>query len=565
MTAAALSCTKLGDLKVWNNPNDPNGVNWHPPLVHAPRDTSVAINDSAAFFANGSDENGRVVGYEWSLDHGKTWPVSSADSVPVRFCWGLTQVGAHVIWVKDEDNDGLFSPPDSFTVTVHSYRPVVKHVNDTIVSQYATVAIHVVASDTNGAIAVYYWKTGQAAEWTDSSVNPDLTFSHPQGGALNVTWEAKDQRGLIAVDTFSLLFNRGPTAVTMLSPVSGDTALFVNYDYVNASGSTRLRFAAQDPDSTADVVTCRLFLGAQAASMALVYTGATGVYQADNLLPATNYSWKLVAKDLFGDSIVNSGGFFMQRAPGGPRGMVLIRCAGRSFPMGYPAGDSTERPVHQVLFSHNFWIDTGEVSEQDFDSLLNVSVLGRQVPVANVNWYDAVLYCNARSKRDNKDTVYRYASITGTPGNNCVLTGVQQTTASGYRLPTEAEWEYACRGGSASDYYWGDDRVDAPSYAWDIDNSNGSVQRTGLKKPNAFNLYDMAGNVWEWCYDWFSAAYYQVSPASDPQGPSDGTERVIRGGSWMHSDYFTGSGVRSKIMPAAANASIGFRAVLQNP
>ena len=564
MLAAALSCAKLGDQKIWNNPSDPNGVNWHPPRVRAPHDTDVAINDTSAFNAAGSDENGRVVGYQWSLDHGQTWPFSSPDSGPVRFSWDLSQVGAHSIWVRARDNDSLSSSPDSFTVTVHAYRPAVRHVADTVVSQYATVSIHVVATDTNGAIVEYYWKTGSAAAWTDSSISPDLAFSHPQGGGLNVTWGAEDHDGLFAVDTFTILFNRGPTLVTMLSPADGDTASFVNYDYVNASGSTRLRFEAKDPDSTADVVTCRLFLGGQPASLTLLYTGTDSVYQANGLLPSTKYYWRLVAKDLFGDSIATTGSFFMPRAPGGPKGMTLIRCAGQGFQMGYPAGDSTERPVHRVLFSRNFWIDTGEVSEQDFGTLLGLADVNKPAPVANVNWYDAVLYCNARSRRDNKDTVYSYVSITGMPGRNCVLNGLQQTTASGYRLPTEAEWEYACRGGTASDYYWGDDRLQAETYAWDRDNSNGSVQPTGLKKANAFNLYDMAGNLWEWCNDWFGADYYQVTPASDPQGPTDGTERVIRGGSWMHSDYFTGSGVRSKIMPSAANASIGFRVVLQN-
>jgi formylglycine-generating enzyme required for sulfatase activity len=556
------SCAKLGDRKIWNNPGDPEGVNWYPPVVNVPLDTDVAINDTVRFLANGSDENGSVVRYQWSLDHGVTW---TSESAGVSFSRSFDRAGEFEVWVRAEDNDGTISPPDSFTVRVHEYRPRVTPVSDTVVSQSAVVSKRVLATDTNGPIVRYYWKTGSEKQWSDSSSSPVLAFSHPQGGGLPVVWAAIDQDGFVAIDTFTVLFNRGPTQLAMLDPSDGDTVPFLFYNFINETGSVKFRFQAKDPDTSSDIIVYRLFIGKATTSLLLRYSDTAGIFQADSLSPSATYHWKLIAQDRFGDSIVKSGSFLTQKAPVKPRGMVLIRSAGKSFQMGNAGGESFERPVHQAGFSQNYWIDTVEVSQQEYGSLLGIPAPDPLKPVANVNWYDAVLYCNARSKRDNKDTVYRYTSITGVPGRNCILSGLQRTeTASGYRLPTEAEWEYACRAGTTSDYYWGD-RLNVESYAWYRDNSNGSAKKSGLKKANALGLYDMAGNVWEWCNDWFGNNYYQGAPPTDPRGPAEGDERVIRGGSWMHNDYFTGSGVRSKIMPVAANASIGFRVALPQP
>lgn len=566
VTVAILSCAKLGDQKVWNNPGDPGGENWYPPVVRAPLDTDVAVNDTVSFFATGSDENGSIVRCHWSLDHGSSWSSEGPGSSPGQFTWSFQKAGTLKLWVKAEDNDGVLSSPDSFTVRVHEYRPVLRSVKDTAVSQLADVAIPVVAMDTNGQVVRYFWKTGSESAWSDSSAGPDLTFSHPQGGGLQVIWGVSDHDGFIETDTFTVLFNRGPASLAMLDPAQGDTAPFIAYDFISERGSVKLAFEAKDPDTSAEEISFRLSLGLDTATMHLLYAGTADNFQADSLLPSAIYYWKLTAKDRFGDSIKSSGSFLTRRAPGGPQGMALIRCADRIFQMGYPSGETYERQIHQVGFSYNFWIDTAEVSGKDFGELLGITGLNLVTPVANANWYDVVLYCNARSKRDKKDTVYRYASITGVPGKNCILVGLQlSSSASGYRLPSEAEWEYACRAGTVSDYYWGNNRLDADSYAWYHDNSNNSARNSGLKKPNAFNLYDMAGNLWEWCNDWFSADYYLVTPSTDPVGPAEGQERVIRGGSWMHSDYFTGSGVRSKMMPAAANATIGFRVVLRHP
>jgi formylglycine-generating enzyme required for sulfatase activity len=562
----AASCAKLGEEKTWDNPFDQGGVNWHPPTVLAPNDTDVALNDTVLLRAAGQDENGAVVIFLWSFDHGQTWPVLGTPEQPARYVWGIEQAGQRMVWVKARDNDGVTSLPDSFSVIVHEYRPVVRRMNDTIVSQRATVNAAVTASDTNGAIVKYYWKTVVDGPWNDSTIEPQYALSHPEGGGMTLVWGACDHDGFITCDTFIILFNRGPVAVEMLEPGNGDTARFTSYDFIEETGLSHLRFLGTDPDTTADTLTYALSLGTQAGALVPAWTGRDSETMVSGLIPSTCYYWKLRIKDLFGDSIAATGAFFTPPAPGGPQGMVLIRCEQKSFLMGVPGGENYEMPVHAVTFSYHFWIDTSEVTRQDYSSLMDLALDNNTAPITGVNWYDAALYCNARSKRDKKDTVYQYTAVNGTPGNNCTVQGLAMNKdALGYRLPTEAEWEYASRAGSQETYFWGSDLQDMDQYVWYRDNSNNSIHPVGQKKANALKLYDMYGNAWEWCNDWFGPDYYGNSPSIDPDGPANGQERVLRGGSYANSDYFAQSGVRSKIVPAAANGTIGFRVVLQHP
>jgi formylglycine-generating enzyme required for sulfatase activity len=170
-------------------------------------------------------------------------------------------------------------------------------------------------------------------------------------------------------------------------------------------------------------------------------------------------------------------------------------------------------------------------------------------PVVNVNWYDAVAFCKWLSRKDGKT----------------------------YRLPTEAEWEYACRAGTRTRYYSGDDpetlaevgnvadataRAKIPEWTWTINASDGYVftSPVGSFEPNAFGLYDMHGNVWEWCSDWYHPEYYANSPTDDPQGPDSGSRRLLRGGSWDYRLRDVRSAVRGAHTPTdRSNCLEGFR------
>ena len=128
-----------------------------------------------------------------------------------------------------------------------------------------------------------------------------------------------------------------------------------------------------------------------------------------------------------------------------------------------------------------------------------------------------------------------------------------------FQLPSEAQWEYACRAGTKTRYFFGDDDSKLGENAWFASNANSKSHPVGEKKPNAWGLYDMHGNAWEWCQDWFSDKYYAASPTDDPTGPATGTSRVLRGGSWDTSSRRTKSAVRDGISPGEGSYDVGFR------
>ena len=131
------------------------------------------------------------------------------------------------------------------------------------------------------------------------------------------------------------------------------------------------------------------------------------------------------------------------------------------------------------------------------------------------------------------------------------------------RLPTEAEWEYACRAGTKTKFYTGNREADLARAGWYETNSGGKTQTVGKKVPNAWGLYDIHGNVWEWCQDWYGEDYYQHSPSEDPQGPSSGEYRVVRGGSWNEDPDDCCSAYRYKMLPISDGyKNQGFRVCL---
>ncbi|RLW70008.1 MAG: hypothetical protein B6D68_01375, partial [spirochete symbiont of Stewartia floridana] len=176
---------------------------------------------------------------------------------------------------------------------------------------------------------------------------------------------------------------------------------------------------------------------------------------------------------------------------------------------------------------------------------------GDNLPVEQVSWYDAVAYCNALSVQKNLTPVY---TINGT-------SVTADWSADGYRLPTEAEWEYAARGGNASKGYLFAGSDDDREVAWHDYNSGDAAHPVGGKAPNELGLHDMSGNVWEWCWDWYGGDYYESSPSSDPRGPASGSHRVNRGGSWGSNYWRLRSATRNIYGPGDSYYFLGFRLV----
>ena len=141
---------------------------------------------------------------------------------------------------------------------------------------------------------------------------------------------------------------------------------------------------------------------------------------------------------------------------------------------------------------------------------------------------------------------------------------LSQKESKTYRLPTDAEWEYACRAGSNTRFSFGDSDSMLGDYAWYSSNSDSKTHPVGQKRPNSFSLYDMHGNVYEWCQDWYGDSYYSNSPEVDRQGPSSGDYRVLRGGSRYDAPRFCRSATRFRISPDYRSDDIGFRVVLES-
>ena len=235
-------------------------------------------------------------------------------------------------------------------------------------------------------------------------------------------------------------------------------------------------------------------------------------------------------------------------------GKEMVQIPGGWFEMG--SKKNSESPVHKVWVDA-FFMDRHEVTQEEYEKLIQGNpshFRGVKNPVEQISWSNAVLYCNARSRKEALKPCYNEE------------TGKCDFSANGYRLPTEAEWEYACRAGAKTDYFFGRDESQLKNYAWFADNSTNKTQPVGQKKPNQWELYDMYGNVAEWCNDIYSDSYYKETPEKNPQGPAKGKKYILRGGSWSSSAESCRSSYRIGEDPGFQDAcftrdDIGFRCV----
>ncbi len=196
-----------------------------------------------------------------------------------------------------------------------------------------------------------------------------------------------------------------------------------------------------------------------------------------------------------------------------------------------------EHPLHEVRLTEGFWMAKTPVTQAQYERMTGENpsfFVGENRPVERVSWDDAVGFAEKLSERGE-----------GT-----------------FRLPTEAEWEYACRAGTETQFYFGDDAEQLGDYAWYSGNSDNETHPVASKEPNDWGLYDMHGNVWEWCADWFGD--YPSEPVTDPTGPDTGVRRVVRGGSWSNSPRYCRSASRYGDMPHN-QYRFGFRVALDSP
>jgi formylglycine-generating enzyme required for sulfatase activity len=231
-------------------------------------------------------------------------------------------------------------------------------------------------------------------------------------------------------------------------------------------------------------------------------------------------------------------------------GMKLVLIPAGEFVMGSPEGDTDaeddEKPQHRVRITKSFHLGQTEVTQGQWQAVMRTTPWsgktyvreGADYPATYVSWDDAQEFCRKLSGKENKT----------------------------YQLPTEAEWEYACRAGTTTKYSFGDDDSRLGDYAWYDKNAYDVGQKyahaVGLKRPNLWGLMDMHGNVWEWCDDWYEAEFYQQSRVDDPKGVTSGSIRVNRGGGWSFTPAYCRSADRSRNTPDDRRYNLGFRAAL---
>jgi formylglycine-generating enzyme required for sulfatase activity len=224
-------------------------------------------------------------------------------------------------------------------------------------------------------------------------------------------------------------------------------------------------------------------------------------------------------------------------------GMKLVLIPAGKFLMGSPQteeGRYDNEHQHEVEITEAFYMGQYPVTKGEFAAFVKATGHPNpgagetdQHPVVEVDWKDAVAFCDWLGQKEDKD----------------------------YRLPTEAEWEYSCRAGTTTAYSFGDHPNKLKAYGWCDDNAGGAAYKVGEKKPNSWGLYDMHGNVWEWCEDWYDKDYYQKSPGQNPQGPTAGRYRVVRGGSFDDPPRDCRAACRNYGAPWFRSDGLGFRVV----
>ncbi len=293
-------------------------------------------------------------------------------------------------------------------------------------------------------------------------------------------------------------------------------------------------------------------------------------------------------------------------------GMKLVLIPAGEFLMGSPE-DEGDRDAgekqHRVRITKPFYVGAYEVTQEQWQKVMGTKLRdqnrnqkkspthkifygeGATYPMYYVSWFDAVVFCNSLSALEGRSPYYALENVHRRkrgPDSSIRWADVKMLGGNGYRLPTEAEWEYACRAGTKTRFYWGDNDAQKvmTQYCWYQKNANDrywsdphaaeeGAQPVGTKRPNAWGLYDMNGNVWEWCQDWFGEDYYQDSPVDDPMGPTTAAYlasrhgepeepsarayRMTRGADWGEPPGFCRSACRSGGTPDDRFLFGGFR------
>ncbi|MFM1889971.1 MAG: hypothetical protein RLZZ565_728 [Planctomycetota bacterium] len=246
--------------------------------------------------------------------------------------------------------------------------------------------------------------------------------------------------------------------------------------------------------------------------------------------------------------------------------LVMVQVPAGTFLMGSPEGVGTanERPQRKVTVGEPFLMSRTEITRGQFREVLGRGAeSGPTLPMGGTSWYDAIEFCNELSKREGLDPAYDLEVVERDPQDSITRARVARNGGNGYRLPSEAEWEYACRAGSGDSWSFGNDAESLYEHGWFQGHGNATPQPVGSLTPNRWGLADMHGNVWEWVEDGFEAGYAGAPADTSVWKDSGFGGRVLRGGGYLANADYCRSAYRNRGIPGLKGGAFGFRVVLE--
>jgi len=520
---------------------------------------------------------------------GVAWEAWSPRDSSFTFSPGalMGEDGPKTISCKVKYDDGDSSGVLTSELVLDRAAPVAK-MDTTVVSHLRQVTVDASATRDPGDLTPagslrFRWSWGDGLT-SDYSTTPTAEHRYTGPGPFWVRLEAVDVVGWVGKDSVQVpLTNGAPSAPMVEYPPDGADSVAITAD---------LRWTASaDPES--DAVHYRLYFGTGNVLRRVASDLTTASYDPpDDLAYDTRYSWKVTAVGVFEDSTAAGPWSFAVIDPPGAccaangtcavtlqaactapstwtmfgvcnpnpctQGMILVPVG--PFTMGSPTsepGRGSGEIQHQVTLTKSFYMSDHEVTQSEWRSVMGTSpssFTGDNLPVESVGWLDCIDYCNRRSAREGLDSVY---TRTGT-------TVTWDQSKNGYRLPTEAEWEYACRAGQPTAFWNGaitntrcspvDPNLNL--VGWYCGNAGSTTHAVKGKLANGSGLYDMHGNVWEWCWDWYQAYSGAVT---NPTGPASGSYRVRRGGGWGDYALYCRSAYRGGYTPNSTSYDLGLR------
>jgi len=484
-------------------------------------------------------------------DFDGTTPTVTANGLPMgatftggTFTWtpDYTQAGSHDVTFTA--TDGALTDSEVVTITVSNTNraPELAAIGAQSAAEGTELSFGVSASDPDGTTPTVT-ASGLPSGATFAGGTFTWTPDYTQAGSYDVTFTADD--GAL---TDSEGVTISVTAVDTTPPMVLITGPAADASNVAPTTTVTVTFS-EDMDSTIMIPTNFTLMGTSGPVAGSVgYAGGVATFTPTaRLAYSTTYTATLsgAVTDLAGNPLeADHSWTFTTAAEGGAdytdpvTGMQFVYIPAGSFTMGDEFGDgaSWELPTHRVTLTQGFYLGKYEVTQDQWQAVMGAnpsyfSSCGGDCPVEQVSWNDIQTF----------------------------VTELNTHSGQTYRLPTEAEWEYAAKGGANGEgtKYAGSDTAD--TVAWHSSNSGSTTHPVGTKAPNGLGLYDMSGNVWEWVQDWYGAIYYASSPANDPTGPRTGLDRIIRGGGWSGGAGAVRAGYRAGSDPDFHYNGFGFR------